>query len=188
MLQYNKDREIGKEEFEAADKLIGCIRYNYKDLGINKDDLQQAGWLGYLIGRKEFDENNGCPYIQWVILNISWEMCNLITKEFKHKRIKTTSYVEDVKSKHDVDEVLNRISIEQAIQVLTEQQKKFLEFRFRFGLTECQIAAKLGVSQGLISSLERQTLAILKAELQPPGEKRRDLIPTLKGGRLKNDD
>jgi RNA polymerase sigma factor (sigma-70 family) len=189
-LEFEDTPNISESEYPKALRMIRSIGKQYTGYGISADDLFQAGWVGYLQGKKKFDINNGCPFYIWQIQNICWEMWNVLTVEFKNrKQFKSVENLEKKSEKQQEDEkVFNEMLIREAVLKLTDQQKLFLKFRFENGLTLTQIASKMNVSQGLLSSLEKQILMIMRADLSEPGEKRLDLIPTLKGGKRKHDD
>lgn len=188
--QYNelhhKCGPVDATETQSVDIMVNWLVKSYLNYGVSKEDLRQSGWQGYLTGRQTFDCENGCPFYIWSIQNIVWEMCRQLTMESRHRHYQLNEGISS-KGSNIEEAVVDRLSVEESIAKLSDKQQKFLEFRFGFGLTSVQTAARLGVSQGLCSSLERQTLATLRAILSPTGERRYDLIPSLKGGRLAED-
>ncbi len=58
-----------------------------------------------------------------------------------------------------------RASLEPALELLPEREREILRMRFEEGLTQTQIAEKVGVSQMHVSRLIRKSLARMRAEL-----------------------
>ena len=63
------------------------------------------------------------------------------------------------------DRVEDRASLEPAIGTLPEREREILRMRFEDGLTQSQIAEKVGVSQMHVSRLIRKSIDQLRAEL-----------------------
>ena len=59
----------------------------------------------------------------------------------------------------------DRASLEPALEMLPHREREILRMRFEEGLTQTQIADKIGVSQMHVSRLIRKSLARMRAEL-----------------------
>lgn len=67
-----------------------------------------------------------------------------------------------------LDTALLRIDLENAAGHLDERKRKILLFRFFRGLSQTEVARRLGISQMHVSRLERQALACLRERMSDP--------------------
>lgn len=67
----------------------------------------------------------------------------------------------------------DRIVIEQALAEFTPKEREVVRLRFELGLTQAEIAEKLGVSQVQVSRLLRRTLKRVQEKIDPGSEGRR---------------
>src|SRR5947208_14493843 len=58
-----------------------------------------------------------------------------------------------------------RASLEPALETLPQREREILRMRFEDGLTQTQIADRIGISQMPVSRLIRKSLARMRAEL-----------------------
>ena len=63
----------------------------------------------------------------------------------------------------------DRIILEDAIEELSPREREVLELRYKEGMTQTQIAEKLGISQVQVSRLLRRTLKKLQDKIDPEG-------------------
>lgn len=180
-------KKYDESEMTLINKIINKFVTYYRTFGSTAADLRQAGWVGYLKGVKTFEFGRS-SFTFWVINYICWEMCNTLNIETKNKHVKSYETLSDtIEVEEDfADDTIEKVAVLAAVEQLSERQKKLLENRFANNLTQSETAVILGVSQGAISNEERQTLAILRSIMSGKGEKRKDLIPNLKGGKLKH--
>lgn len=61
------------------------------------------------------------------------------------------------------DQVLNKISINEALEQLTEKQKKVIQLRYFQDYSQTETGQALNISQAQISRIEKQALKMLKA-------------------------
>jgi len=60
---------------------------------------------------------------------------------------------------------LEQISIKQAMQDLSEREKRILALRFYDGKTQMEVAAEVGISQAQVSRLEKGVLDKIKHQI-----------------------
>lgn len=65
----------------------------------------------------------------------------------------------------DSDEVLNKISVHQALKTLSNTELLIVKYRFFEGKTQCEAAELLGISQVQVSRREKQLLTKLRKKL-----------------------
>lgn len=65
----------------------------------------------------------------------------------------------------DSDEVLNKISVHQALKTLSNTELLIVKYRYFEGKTQCEAAELLGVSQVQVSRREKQLLTKLRKKL-----------------------
>lgn len=73
------------------------------------------------------------------------------------------------KNDHLIDVVEDRAMLAEGLKQLTPMEQQVLYLRFFEGLTQTEIAAKLGVSQMQVSRMLRKTLKVLRDALVPEG-------------------
>ncbi len=74
-----------------------------------------------------------------------------------------TIYVLDqVGDKNDDSNWLDEICIKQAINELSEREKKILTLRFMMGKTQMEVSDEIGISQAQVSRLEKNSLDKIK--------------------------
>lgn len=60
---------------------------------------------------------------------------------------------------------LDEIALKQAVQALSQREKKILSLRFMEGRTQMEVASAIGISQAQVSRLEKASLTRIKAAL-----------------------
>lgn len=77
---------------------------------------------------------------------------------------KSTGYLIDkiAKNTDTEEEILDKISLNEAIKALDEREKKIIILRYFRGKTQSEIAASIGISQVQVSRLEKKILGRLK--------------------------
>ena len=65
----------------------------------------------------------------------------------------------------DIDEVLNKISVHQALKTLSNTELLIVKYRYFEGKTQCEAAELLGISQVQVSRREKQLLTKLRKKL-----------------------
>ena len=77
-----------------------------------------------------------------------------------------TIYVMDQLGDHNDDKNwLDEIALKEAIQNLSEREKKIMSMRFFSGKTQMEVAAEIGISQAQVSRLEKGALKKIKSEI-----------------------
>ena len=61
-----------------------------------------------------------------------------------------------------------RLALSEALRVLSPRERTIVELRFGAGLTQSEIAARVGVSQMYVSRLLRAALERLRTEIEEP--------------------
>ena len=72
--------------------------------------------------------------------------------------------VRDEKTRDDA--WLEEIAIKEAMQRLTEREKRILRLRFYEGRTQMEVAGEIGISQAQVSRLEKQALLHMRRSMQ----------------------
>ena len=60
------------------------------------------------------------------------------------------------------DDWLEEIALKQAVQALSDREKKILTMRFMEGRTQMEVASVIGISQAQVSRLEKAALTRIK--------------------------
>jgi RNA polymerase sigma-B factor len=68
----------------------------------------------------------------------------------------------------ELEQVEHRETVQPALRKLPERERTIVMLRFFGGMTQTQIAERVGVSQMHVSRLLTRTLATLRADLQDP--------------------
>ena len=63
------------------------------------------------------------------------------------------------------ERLLDKISIEKAMEELDEQEKTIIKLRYYSDLTQAKIAEKLGISQVQVSRMEKKILIKMRKKL-----------------------
>ena len=71
-----------------------------------------------------------------------------------------------IPSYEQVGDWLEEIAVKQAIQNLSEREKRILSLRFLEGKTQMEVAGVIGISQAQVSRLEKGALNKIKKELR----------------------
>jgi RNA polymerase sigma-B factor len=64
------------------------------------------------------------------------------------------------------DEVEDNALVEAGLQALDERERRIVELRFFDGLTQSEIAARVGISQMHVSRLLRRALHVMRGRLE----------------------
>lgn len=80
-------------------------------------------------------------------------------------------YVMDMVSdqKSSADLWLEDIALRQAMEILTERERRILEFRYFEGRTQTEIATEIGISQAQVSRIEKAALRQVRRQLADEG-------------------
>ena len=71
---------------------------------------------------------------------------------------------------HEYEVSEDRAVLEPGMRVLNERERLILQLRFYEGLTQSQIAQRIGISQMHVSRLIRRALEKVRAEIAPEAE------------------
>ncbi len=69
----------------------------------------------------------------------------------------------------DLEHTDDRLMIEEALSELSPREREVIELRFREGLTQIEMAERLGISQVQVSRLLRRTLKKIQDRIDPTG-------------------
>lgn len=72
---------------------------------------------------------------------------------------------------HGYDEVEDGVLVEIGMAALSERERRIVEMRFFDGMTQSEIAARIGISQMHVSRLLRQALALMLGRLEDVTER-----------------
>ena len=70
----------------------------------------------------------------------------------------------------------DRMLIEHALESLEEREQEVIRLRFNEGLTQVEIAERMGISQVQVSRLLRKTLKLLRDKIEPPSDNKQDKL------------
>ena len=78
----------------------------------------------------------------------------------------TICVMDQVKDQKNTDENwLEQIALKEAMDRLSDREKKILSLRFFEGKTQMEVSARIGISQAQISRLEKNAIQKIKKEL-----------------------
>lgn len=78
----------------------------------------------------------------------------------------TICVMDQVKDKKNTDENwLEQIALQEAIDRLSQREKRILQLRFFEGKTQMEVSAEVGISQAQVSRLEKNAIAQIRKEL-----------------------
>lgn len=169
----------------------GIVRYfaSIYGKGLDYDDLHQAGLIGLFRAVKTFDENHSASFSTWASQCVSSEIRHYARSERRYNcpeaelennnaqvnlqdncgllrineiDINKLSNSQDYQFKID-----DKLTLEQAIGKLDEQQRRVLTELYFKGLTQQQTADKLGLSQRCVSRIKCAAVKFLKELLDP---------------------
>ena len=73
--------------------------------------------------------------------------------------------MDQVGDSNDDNNWLDEIALKQAINDLSDREKKILSMRFFQGKTQMEVAAEIGISQAQVSRLEKGALDKVKKDI-----------------------
>ena len=74
--------------------------------------------------------------------------------------------MDQVKDTRNTDEQwLESIALREAIQALSEREKRILALRFYSGRTQMEVASQVGISQAQVSRLEKSALSSIRRSI-----------------------
>ena len=71
--------------------------------------------------------------------------------------------VDQISDSHDMDYVLNGITLSEEISKLPERERRVILLRYYKGKTQMEISSQLNMSQAQVSRLEKSAIQRLKA-------------------------
>ncbi len=79
----------------------------------------------------------------------------------------TVCVMDQLRDEKNTDESwLERIALREAIQKLTDREKRILSLRFYQGKTQMEVSAEIGISQAQVSRLEKNALTQIRDDLK----------------------
>ena len=88
-----------------------------------------------------------------------------IDEEGEYKDEKTTTLAEKLPSKDDPEDMIDRMVLKEAIEKLSERDKKIVVLRYFRDMTQSEVAKAIGVSQVQISRIESRIISQFKRDL-----------------------
>ena len=88
-----------------------------------------------------------------------------IDEEGEYKDERSATLAEKLPSKDDPEEMIDRIMLREAIEKLSERDKKIVVLRYFRDMTQSEVAKAVGVSQVQISRIESRIISQFKRDL-----------------------
>ena len=88
-----------------------------------------------------------------------------IDEEGEYKDEKTTTLAEKLPSRDDPEDMIDRMVLKEAIERLSERDKKIVVLRYFRDMTQSEVAKAIGVSQVQISRIESRIISQFKRDL-----------------------
>ena len=169
--------------------LVHSIARRFKGRGVEYDDLFQCGCVGLIKAVDNFDETLGYKFSTYAVPVIMGEIKRLFrdggafaerlgcdiseTAEILNvinPIISINQFGEDGSEDFDIpvddsDKLFDRLSVNQVLQTLTEQERRIVDYRFYKGKTQSETASLLGISQVQVSRKEKALLLKLREKL-----------------------
>lgn len=67
-----------------------------------------------------------------------------------------------IKDENEYEKLINKMTVETVLKILTEEEKKVIIYRYYRDMTQSQIAEKIGISQVQVSRIEKRALGKMK--------------------------
>lgn len=160
----------------------------------------QEGWVGLL--EKPFDASRETPFHLYVVIVGSWGMLRAVRKEVrasppdtdaeltpengyqrprKKRKPLMDRHATDEMDEDEIEQLAAELDMQAVLDVLDGRERQAIELSFWNGLKQKDAAKVMDLSQPQFNKLLGRAMGKLRAALSPAGQKRADLIPTLKG-------
>lgn len=67
-----------------------------------------------------------------------------------------------IKDENEYEKLINKMTVETVLKILTEEEKKVIIYRYYRDMTQSQIAEKIGISQVQVSRIEKRALCKMR--------------------------
>ena len=193
---FRRFKEEG--DMDAREKLVmshlNLVRFianKFKNRGEPIDDLVQVGYLGLLKAIDRFDPSRGLEFTTFATPTIA-EIAEYLdatvdevleamesSSAYSSVSLEAPSGMDDDDTPSVIDRYAtedqelaftdDRIIIEEALASFSPREREVIEMRFLQGMTQIEIAEKLGISQVQVSRLLRRTLKKIQEKIDPEG-------------------
>ncbi len=163
-----------------GDAIYTYIRYRIANTG-DAEDLTAQTFQRALVSLSTY-ESRGHPFAAWLYRIAHNLVANWHRRQGRHRQTPWEALEDDPTAavgnteNGDIDNLFNRQMLLAALRLLEEDRQALLVYKFSQGLSNAEIAAILGRSEGAVKSLYHRTLSELRAQLNagPDGAQQRD--------------
>lgn len=169
------DIEARKELFSLFLPLfLRYVRHVSKLSGADEAELQGEALLTLLRAVEEFEPSRGVPFEAFVKEKVWEALLSFVRREAKRKRRERllSDFVgEGLRPPKGLpvspeEAVLRKVDMEKALEALPEREREVIVGLFYKGLTQGEVARRLGVSQSQVSKLKAKALRRLREFLE----------------------
>lgn len=160
----------------AVPMIIGEIRRFLRDDGLIKVSrtLKSQAYLGYKareelsveLGREptlmEISERSGIPSMELATAFEATAVPDSINREVYEDS--GSEVIDSVKSTEDEEKIINKITVKNILDKLSDRERQILVLRYFRGKTQAEIAPIVGVSQVQVSRIEKKVLERIRKE------------------------
>lgn len=186
--RYHRNGDLGARERLIAQylPLVRRLARQHSGRGEQLEDLVQVGSIGLIKAIDRFQLDRGVDLASFAIPTINGEIKRHLRDRAWPIRIprrlqeldpslrpRATELVDGQGGEFDGESLLEpgyelgeaRVSLARSFHVLDERERRLLRLAFFDGLSQCQIAREVGISQIHVSRLTRRALGKLRNEL-----------------------
>src|SRR6185503_14369014 len=179
--------------------LVRALAARYVNWGEPFDDLVQVAWIGLLKAIERYDAERGVQFPTYATPTIVGEIRRYyrdrawavhVPRSVQELRVRVNATIDQWSAEHgeapttaqlaeylDVspeergfDQVDASMLLAGGLDDLAERERQIVAMRFEEGLTQSQIAARIGISQMHVSRLLRRALSQLRSSVGEVGE------------------
>lgn len=146
---------------------------------MDREDLEQAGWVSALVAYESWQPDGGTPLQTWIISGLRRDMGRLVEKEKQHQMgnvdIDDLMYEDGIDELTDFEEELRieRLAeVSNLVDILSEREANVVRLYYFEDLSEQEIGDLLSVSRSMVQKIHRRALEKLRerAGYQEQGE------------------
>jgi len=152
-----------------GDAIYNYIRYRIANTS-DAEDLTAQTFHRALVSLSTY-ESRGHPFAAWLYRIAHNLVANWHRRQGRHRQTPWEDLADDPAAQagtsddSDADTLFNRQLLLSAMRLLEEDRQALLVYKFSQGLSNAEIAAILGRTEGAIKSLYHRTLSELRAQL-----------------------
>ena len=154
-LAQKGDQAAKQRLVEGNLKLVLSVIQRFLGRGENPDDLFQVGCIGLLKAIANFDTTKDVRFSTYGVPMIAGELRRYLRD---YSPIRVSRSVRDL--------AYRVLQCKQAMQDLSERERRILALRFYDGRTQMEVAGSLGISQAQVSRLEKGALASIRKAIR----------------------